>query len=91
MMTKIVFALLAVFVAGAAQAETTPAPAKVTDRRSPDFVRCVSAVETGSLVKRHKTCRTNAEWDRIETEERRNADGVIDGARRAITTAGTGA
>ena len=87
-MTKIAFAMMAVLVAGAVQAETVTPPAKITDRRSPDFVRCVSTLETGSLVKRHKTCKTNAEWQKSESDQRNNADRFINDTRRALTTVG---
>ncbi|CAH0351910.1 hypothetical protein BH11PSE5_BH11PSE5_11170 [soil metagenome] len=69
-------------------ADAPPAKQRI-DRKAPNYVRCVSVLETGSLVKRHKTCKTNAEWDRVDTGQQREADDLINRARGAITTSGT--
>ncbi len=60
--------MLACAVAAPVLAED-PAPAKVVDRSSPDFVRCKKEVEIGSLVKKNKICRTNAEWKALGERE----------------------
>lgn len=41
-------------------------------RGHPYFIRCVKRADTGSLVKRNFSCRTNAQW-RL-AEERANLD-----------------
>lgn len=70
-------------------AANTDEPKRVTDRRSPDYIRCVTSIETGSLAKRHKVCKTNAEWDRVGRNQRGEANDMIDRARGAITTNGS--
>lgn len=74
--------------APAARAEPQPTKPKV-DRKAPDYVRCVTVTETGSLVQRRKTCKTNAEWSRIEAAQQREADDLVNRSRGAITTSGT--
>jgi hypothetical protein len=45
---------------------STPAPvAKGVDKSAPDYVRCRTFNEIGSLVRKIKACRTNAEWKKI--------------------------
>lgn len=34
-------------------------------RDDPAYIRCVRTKETGSLVKKRTSCRTNAEWTRV--------------------------
>ena len=34
-------------------------------REDPAYIRCVRTLETGSLVKKVTSCRTNAEWSRV--------------------------
>ena len=38
----------------------------------PYFIRCVKRADTGSLVKRNLSCRTNAQWH--SSEDRANQD-----------------
>ncbi|TZG26271.1 hypothetical protein [Sphingomonas montanisoli] len=54
------------------------------DRKSPDYVRCVTQPETGSLVKKRKTCRTNAQWDAIEAEQQTGANDLVVRSRAFI-------
>ena len=60
----------------AAEALTTNAPVAMTaaeirrynaslDRSHPAYIRCERILETGSLVKKRTSCRTNAEWRRV--------------------------
>lgn len=35
------------------------------DRAHPAYIRCERSLETGSLVKKRTSCRTNAEWRRV--------------------------
>jgi hypothetical protein len=51
--------------------------AKLT-RDHPNYIRCDRVEETGSLVKKSTVCRTNEEWNRIETA---NNEGARDMAR----------
>ncbi|RVT92744.1 hypothetical protein [Sphingomonas crocodyli] len=74
-------ALLVATASSAAFAEDAP---KVKDRKSPDYVRCVSQAETGSLVKKRKTCRTNAEWDKIEAAQQNDASDLVERSRTFI-------
>ncbi len=52
-------------------------------RDHPNYIRCVSDAETGSLVKRNqaKVCRTNQEWAKIESEGNENARETADRMR----------
>ena len=60
---------LGLFVASPALAEEA---GKVTDKSSPDYVRCKAIAETGSLISKKKICRTNAEW--VKASEAGNAE-----------------
>ncbi len=40
--------------------------------------KCRTQIETGSLVKRTRTCRTMAEWRKVDEEQRARADRAID-------------
>ena len=45
------------------------------DRTHPYYIRCVKAPDTGSLVARRQTCRTNAQWapfDRAGADQARD-------------------
>jgi len=35
------------------------------NRTDPAYIRCVRTLEIGSLVKKTRQCRTNAEWKRV--------------------------
>lgn len=43
------------------------------DRKDPNFIRCVAQEETGSLVKKTVSCRTNAQWAKSFKENNQNA------------------
>ena len=51
----------------AATAPSAPAAPSTSGR---DKVKCKRELETGSLVKSRKTCRTVAEWDAIRRDSR---------------------
>ena len=51
--------------------------AKLT-RDHPNYIKCERLEETGSLVRKSTICRTNDEWDRIESA---NNEGARDMAR----------
>jgi len=61
---------------------------KPVDKAAPDYVRCVKILETGSLVKKTKICRTNAEWRRSADDGRKNADDIIMHNRGGVNTNG---
>jgi hypothetical protein len=49
-------------------------------RTDPDFIRCVRAEETGSLVRKTATCHTNAQWaeaDRVGNQNARDTYGAM--------------
>jgi hypothetical protein len=79
------FVLLAFLAVTAAQAQapapattTPPVVAKITDKNHPDYVRCKTFSEIGSLVSKIKACRTNAEWKRINSAGNATARAVVE-------------
>lgn len=63
---------------------TTPETAKlaatgeITDKSHPDYVRCRSEREIGSLAKRKKTCMTNREWELAARTGNRGARDIVE-------------
>lgn len=47
-------------------------------RDDPAYIRCKVEQETGSLVRSHSTCRTNAEWRRVEDQNNADARDMVD-------------
>ena len=47
-------------------------------REDPAYIRCVRTGETGSLVKKRTSCRTNAEWRRVYDIGNQDARDTID-------------
>lgn len=93
MLTALLFLTLANAPA-IAEPELTSGPIKMTaseiraynatlPRDHPNYIRCAKVEETGSLVRRKTTCRTNAEWRRVEdggnTEAREAVEGLQKG------------
>jgi hypothetical protein len=72
-------ALLALPVGPALAGETAQAaePAAKLDPKDPNYVRCRKLSVTGSLVKKERVCKTNAEWARANEDAQRNADDLI--------------
>ncbi len=68
----------------------TPAPApKVASPTSlapddPAAIRCRSILVTGSLVRRERICRTNAEWRTSRDQQNRDADDLITRSRSGM-------
>jgi hypothetical protein len=62
-----VTAFLALMLQGAAASAPAPATTAVAE---PTRKVCRTYVETGSLVRRTKVCRTAAEWQRAEETQR---------------------
>lgn len=65
-------------VAVPAIAEESSEPTKVTDRNSPDYVRCKRLHVTGSLASRPRVCKTNAEWASIAARGQAEAAKLIE-------------
>ena len=42
------------------------------------FIRCVKSADTGSLVKRHYSCRTNEQWQIAEKRGNQNARDTVE-------------
>ncbi len=64
-------------MAQGAATDPAPAPSGKLDKRDPNAVRCRSISEIGSLVKKHRICKTNAEWNRSREQQQRDADDFI--------------
>ncbi|WP_380872605.1 hypothetical protein ACFB49_35270 [Sphingomonas sp. DBB INV C78] len=73
-----VASLLAVVAQPVMAAEPADPPVK-KDKRDPNAVRCRSEPMIGTLAKRTKICRTNAEWQRLSIEGNRDAADVVRG------------
>ena len=69
-------AMLIICVAASAFAE--PPMSKPIDKNDPDYLRCKRISVTGSLVKKEKVCKTNAEWDRLDGNGNRAARAIMD-------------
>jgi hypothetical protein len=53
------------------------AAAEKLDPKDPNYLRCRKIAVTGSLVKKERICKTNAEWAKAMEETQRNADDLI--------------
>jgi hypothetical protein len=51
----------------------------------PNYIRCSRVEETGSLVRKSKVCRTNQEWDRIESAGNREARETTENLQKGWT------
>jgi hypothetical protein len=47
-------------------------------RDDPAYIRCQRMADTGSLVRKHTSCRTNAEWRRVHEIGNQNARDTVD-------------
>jgi hypothetical protein len=56
---------------------TTETEAAKLDPKDPNYVRCRKLSVTGSLVKKERICKTNAEWAKASEDAQRNADDLI--------------
>lgn len=86
----IAFVLATSVLAPAAMAKETyvdPAPTEKLDPRDPNYLRCRKILETGSLVKKQRICKTNAEWAKASQDAQKNADDMI-GRNRTGTNLG---
>ena len=60
------------------------------DSRDPNYMRCRKILETGSLVKKQRICKTNAEWAKVNDEMQHNADNLIGRNRVGFDCRATG-
>lgn len=58
------------------------------DKNDPDAVRCKRFQVTGSLVKKERVCKTNAEWRAISEQQNRDADDIITRSRAGMNPNG---
>ncbi|MGH6785455.1 MAG: hypothetical protein ACREBO_01385 [Novosphingobium sp.] len=93
MLTTLLALTLASAATGAAEPELTSGPTKMTTseiraynstlaRDDPHYIRCARVEETGSLVRKRSTCRTNEEWRRIEEGGNREARDAVEGLQK---------
>jgi hypothetical protein len=47
------------------------------DRNDPNASRCKRIAVTGSLVRKERICKTNAEWRAMSEQQNRDADDLI--------------
>jgi hypothetical protein len=57
-------------------------------RDHPRYIRCVRELNTGSLVKKTTSCRTNAEWQRAELTGNEDASRLIEKVQTSGSTRG---
>jgi hypothetical protein len=58
------------------------------DKNDPNAVRCKRFQVTGSLVKKERICKTNAEWRAISEQQNRDADDLITRSRSGMNPSG---
>lgn len=58
------------------QVSTAPTPVSPTTAVQPEKRICRSSADTGSFVRKTKTCRTRAEWRRIEDNAQETGRGL---------------
>lgn len=88
--------LAALFILAAAPAlaqDVTDAPAPqdapvVTDRTSPDYMRCRRIAVTGSLARKERVCKTNAQWERIARAGNETARDTIERSQSIMRAEG---
>lgn len=57
-------------------------------RTHPYYIRCVRSEETGSLVKKAYSCRTNEKWEISEKVGSQNARDTVEAMQKASTNGG---
>ena len=58
------------------------------DRNDPNAVRCKKLEITGSLVRKTRICKTNAQWREIGDQQNRDADDLIMRSRSGMNPNG---
>ena len=72
----------------AQDASADPAPAAKLDKNDPNAIRCRKVSQIGSLVKKERICKTNAEWARSRDAMQRDADDLITRTRSGMNPNG---
>ncbi len=58
------------------------------DRNDPNATRCKRLEVTGSLVRKERICKTNAEWRAMSEQQNRDADDLITRSRAGMNPNG---
>lgn len=58
------------------------------ERNNAETVRCRKFAVTGSLVKKERICKTNAQWRAISEQQNRDADNLIERSRSGMNPNG---
>ncbi|WP_422917708.1 hypothetical protein [Sphingobium cupriresistens] len=58
------------------------------DRNDPNATRCKRIAVTGSLVRKERICKTNAEWRAMSEQQNRDADDLITRSRAGMNPSG---
>jgi hypothetical protein len=82
-MRLVTILILAALPLAVAQGAPPPSPEQngKLARDDPNYVRCRQIGETGSLVRKQKICRTNAEWKRASENGARTASDILENGR----------
>lgn len=89
-MKTLVSVIALMLVAPAAQAQTPadPAPGAKLDKNDPNAIRCRRLEKTGSLVRKDRICKTNAEWAKSRDQQQRDAGEFIERSRAGMNPNG---
>ncbi len=71
-----------------AQDPAPAAPAAKLDKNDPAAIRCRRLEVTGSLVKKEKVCKTNAQWRAISDQQGRDGNDLIERSRAGMNPNG---
>lgn len=71
------FALAIVPSAPVLSTSPTESAVEKIDTRAPDYVRCRKLSVTGSLVKKERICKTNAEWAKASETTQNDANDLV--------------
>ena len=55
------------------------------DRKDPQYIRCVSQEQIGSLVQTNYICRTNRQWKEVEETANKDARDTVEAMNRQST------
>ena len=66
--------------------DAVQAPAKITDKNHPDFVRCRTEPVIGSRAKKRRTCLTNRQWEEFARRGNDVARRTVEENAAGITT-----
>jgi len=79
-MKSLSVAIVAAFLAGVPANIAFAAESDLEVKRNandPDTIRCRKIEVTGSLIRKEKVCKTNAEWAKIAEQGNRNARDTV--------------